>query len=68
MRWVGRVARMVDGRGVCRVLVRSPECKRPLGRPRIFGSVTLKWILGRKLSIGRTELSWFWIGSSGRLL
>jgi hypothetical protein len=25
---------MVEGRGVCRVLVGKPEGKRPLGRPR----------------------------------
>jgi hypothetical protein len=40
------VARMMEGRGVCRVSVGSPEGKRPLERPRIFGSVTLKWNLG----------------------
>jgi hypothetical protein len=34
MRWVGHVARMVEGRGVYRVLVGRPESKRPLGRPR----------------------------------
>jgi hypothetical protein len=34
MRWVGHVARMVEGRGIYRVLVRRPEGKRPLGRPR----------------------------------
>ena len=28
------MARMVEGRGVHRVLVRKPEGKRPLGRPR----------------------------------
>ena len=28
------VARMGEGRGVYRVLVRKPEGKRPLGRPR----------------------------------
>jgi transposase len=28
------VARMGEGRGVCRVLVGRPEGKRPLGRPR----------------------------------
>ena len=32
MRWVGHVARMGDRRGVCRVLVRKPEGKRPFGR------------------------------------
>jgi hypothetical protein len=34
MRWAGHVARMGEGRGVYRVLVGRPECKRPLGRPR----------------------------------
>jgi hypothetical protein len=30
MRWAGHVARMVEGRGVFRVLVRRPESKSPL--------------------------------------
>jgi hypothetical protein len=30
MRWAGHVARMPEGRGVYRVLVRKPEVKRPL--------------------------------------
>src|SRR5215469_16049153 len=34
MRWAGHVARMVEGRGVHRVLAGKPEEKRPLGRPR----------------------------------
>jgi hypothetical protein len=34
MRWAGHVARMVEERGVHRVLVGKPEGKRPLGRPR----------------------------------
>jgi len=34
MRWAGHVARMGDRRGVYKVLVRTPEGKRPLGRPR----------------------------------
>jgi transcription termination factor 2 len=34
MRWAGHVARMEARRGVYRVLVRRPEGKRPLGRPR----------------------------------
>jgi hypothetical protein len=34
LRWVGHVARMVEGRGVYRVLVGKPKSKRPLGRPR----------------------------------
>jgi hypothetical protein len=34
MKWVRHVARMGEGRGVHKVLVRKPEVKRPLGRPR----------------------------------
>ena len=34
MRWAGHVARMVEERGVYRVLVGKPEGKRPLERPR----------------------------------
>ena len=34
MRWAGHVARMGQGRGVYRVMVGTPERKRPLGRPR----------------------------------
>jgi hypothetical protein len=35
MRLAGHVARMGEGRGVYRVLVGRPECKRPLGKPRL---------------------------------
>jgi hypothetical protein len=38
MRWAGHVARMGGKRNVYRLLVRKPEGKRPLGRPR------RKWI------------------------
>jgi len=34
MRWAGHLARIVERRGVYRVLVGKPERKRPLGRPR----------------------------------
>ena len=34
MRWVGHVARMVEERGVYRVLVGKPEGRRPLRRTR----------------------------------
>jgi hypothetical protein len=34
LRWAGHVARMQEGRDVYSVLVRKPEGKRPLGRPR----------------------------------
>ena len=35
VRWVRHVARIGEGRGVYRVLVRKPEGKRQLGRPRL---------------------------------
>ena len=34
MKWAGHVARMVESRGVYRILMGKPEGKRPLGRPR----------------------------------
>jgi len=34
MRWAGHVARVGERRCVYKVLVRRPEGKRPLGRPR----------------------------------
>jgi hypothetical protein len=34
MRWEGHVARIGEGRNVCRVLVGKPGGKRPLERPR----------------------------------
>jgi hypothetical protein len=34
MRWAGHVARTEDKIGACRVFVRKPVGKRPLGRPR----------------------------------
>jgi hypothetical protein len=34
MRWAGRVARIGKKRNAERLLVRKPEEKRPLGRPR----------------------------------
>ena len=34
MRLVGHLARMVEERGMYRVLVGKPEGRRPLGRPR----------------------------------
>jgi hypothetical protein len=35
MRWAGHVARMGENRNTYRLLVREPEGKRPLGRPRL---------------------------------
>ena len=38
MRWAGHITRIVEYRGVYRVLVGTPEGRRPLGRPRC------KWV------------------------
>jgi hypothetical protein len=42
MRWAGRIARMGERNGVCRVLVGNTEGKRPLGRPRRRGDDDIK--------------------------
>jgi hypothetical protein len=34
MSWAGRIARMEGKRNAYRILVRNPEGKRPLGKPR----------------------------------
>jgi hypothetical protein len=68
MRWAGHVARMGEGRSVCRVLVGKPEGKRLLGRPRRRCEDNIKMDL-REIGIdGRTGFGWLRIGSSGRLL
>jgi hypothetical protein len=55
MRWAGHVARMGEERKVYKVLVRKPEGKRPLGRPR------RRWEDGVRMDIG--EIGWrMWIG------
>jgi hypothetical protein len=55
MRWAGHVARMGEKRNVYRLLVRKPEGKRPLGRPR------RRWIDNIKmdlLEIGLIVVDW----------
>jgi hypothetical protein len=44
MRWAGHIARMLEKRNAYRLLVRKPEGKRPLGRPRLCGWIILSWI------------------------
>jgi len=56
---------MGDRRGIYRVLVRKPEGKRPLGRPRRRWEDNIKWIF-RKWDVGVwTGSSWLRIGTSG---
>jgi hypothetical protein len=55
MRSAGYVARMGEKRKVYRLLVRKPEGKRPLGRPRCRWVENIKMDL---LEIGRGDLNW----------
>jgi hypothetical protein len=55
MRWAGHVARMGEGRGVYRFLVRRAEGKRPLGRPRCRWEDNIKMDLGE---IGIDGANW----------
>jgi hypothetical protein len=57
MRWAGHVAFMGDKRGVYRVLVGSPEGKRPLGRPRSRWDDNIKMDL-REIWIDGANLIW----------
>jgi hypothetical protein len=50
MRWAGRVARMGEKRNAYRILVESPEGKRPLGRPR------RRWVDNIKMDL--REIGW----------
>ena len=62
MRWVGHVARMVEGRGGHRFLVGKPEGKRPLGRPRRRCEDNIKMYLQGVVGTG---WSWLRIGTGG---
>jgi hypothetical protein len=68
MRWAGHVARLGEGRNVCRVLVGKPEGKRPLGRTR------RRWEDGIKMDLREIGLcvwsgfTWLRIGRVGGLL
>jgi hypothetical protein len=55
MRWAGHVARMGEKRNVYRLLVRKPDGKRPLGRPRRSWTYNIKMDL---LEIGVSVLDW----------
>jgi hypothetical protein len=55
LRWAGHVARMGEKRHVYRLLVRKPEGKRPLGRPRRRWLDNIKMDL---LEIGLSIVDW----------
>jgi len=56
---------MGKGRGVYRVLVRKPEGKRPVGRPRGRWEDNIKMDLQEVGSGGWTGWSWLRIGTGG---
>jgi hypothetical protein len=68
VRWAGHVERMGEGRGVYRVLVGSPEGKRPLGRPRRRWENNINMDLREIGILGRIGFSWLRLGSSGGLV
>jgi len=47
MRWAGHIAHMEDMRNAYKILVRKPEGKRQLGRPRHRWEKIGEWILGK---------------------
>jgi len=57
MRWAGHVARMGKERGVYRVLVRKPEGRRPLARPR------RRWVDNIRMNLQEVGFGYMdWIG------
>jgi len=65
MRWAGHVARMVERRGVYRVLMGKPEGKRPLGRLRHGWEDNIKMDL-QEVECGVWTVSrWLRIGTGG---
>jgi hypothetical protein len=54
MKWAGYVARMVEERGIFRVLVWSPEGKRSLERPSSRWEDNIKMYL-REIGIDETN-------------
>ena len=59
------MARMGEGRGVHKVLVRKPEGKRPLGGPDADGRIILRWIFRKWKGVVRIGWSWLRIGTGG---
>jgi hypothetical protein len=57
MRWVGYVARMGEKRHFYRSLVRMPEVKRLLGRPKC------RWVDNSKIDLG--EIEWGGVDTIG---
>jgi hypothetical protein len=58
MRWAGSVARVGDRRGACRVVLRRPEGKRPLGRLGCRGEDNIKMDLQE---VGCGGMDWIYL-------
>ena len=61
------MARMGQGRGVHRVLVRKPE-RDHWGDPDADGRIILRWIFRKWEGVVRTGWSWYRIGTGGGYL
>jgi hypothetical protein len=68
MRWAGHVARMGEKKNAYSLLVGRPEGNRPLGRPRHWWGIILRWSLERWDGVMWTGLVWLRIGTGGELL
>jgi hypothetical protein len=66
--WAGHVARMGEGRNVCRGLVEKSEGKGPLKGKGVGGRMGSKWILGRLVGGVWSGFTWLRIGAVGGLL
>jgi hypothetical protein len=68
MRWAGHVARMGEGRGVHRFLVRKPEGKNHWRDPDVDdvdGRIILRWIFMKWEGVVGNGWSWLRIGTGG---
>jgi hypothetical protein len=65
MRWAEHVARIEEKRNACRYLVKKLEGRRPPGRPRSWWVDNIRMDL---VEVGRGDVDWLRIGTSGELL
>jgi hypothetical protein len=62
------IAYMGEFRNAYKILVRKPEAKRLLRRPRHRWEDYIRWILGKWVGKVWTRCTWLRTGTSGRLL
>ena len=62
MRWTEHVAHMGERRSIYRVLVRKPEGKRPLGRPRHRWEDNIKMVFQE---VGCGSMDWIELAPDG---